>query len=83
MKTTIDLPDNLVRAVTIRAAQQGRTMHVLVAEYIRNGLNAPSHTSQPAHAIPIIPADAQAPLAQMSRDEIVALEKMVTLMGDE
>jgi len=55
----------------------------LGAEYIRNGLNAPSHTSQPAHAIPIIPADAQAPLAQMSRDEIVALEKMVTLMGDE
>lgn len=81
MKTTIDLPDNLVRAITIRAAQQGRMVHDVVAEYIRNGLNVPPHTSQSAHALPIIPADTQAPLAQMSRDEIVALEKMTALMG--
>jgi plasmid stability protein len=74
MKTTIDLPDNLVRAVKIRAAQQGRTVRELVAEYIQSGLNAPVQPTHAAHDLPIIPADAQAPLAQMSRDEIVALE---------
>jgi hypothetical protein len=74
MKTTIDLPDNLVRAVKIRAAQQGRTVRELVAEYIQSGLNAPVQPTVIAHDLPIIPADAQAPLAQMSRDEIVALE---------
>ncbi len=82
MKTTIDLPDNLVRAVKIRAAQQGRTVRELVAEYIQSGLNAPTQPTVTTHDLPIIPANAQAPLAQMSRDEIVALEYHALTSGD-
>ncbi|MEY2847212.1 MAG: hypothetical protein RL076_2758 [Chloroflexota bacterium] len=82
MKTTIDLPDNLVRAVKIRAAQQGRTVRELVAEYIQSGLNAPTQPTVTTHDLPIIPANAQAPLAQMSRDEIVALEYHALASGD-
>lgn len=74
MKTTIDLPDNLVRAVKVRDAQQGRTVHELVAAYIQSGLNAPTQPTITTHDLPIIPADARAALAPMSRDEIVALE---------
>lgn len=38
MKTTLDLPDHLVRQAKQRALQQGRTLRDLVAEYIRQGL---------------------------------------------
>ena len=38
MKVTLDLPDDLMRVVTIRAAQQGRKLEDLLAEIIRTGL---------------------------------------------
>ena len=39
MKTTIDLPDVLVKAARQRALHEGRTFRELVADYIRQGLN--------------------------------------------
>jgi plasmid stability protein len=38
MKTTLDLPDELMRAVKIRAANQGRKMKEVVADLLRQGL---------------------------------------------
>jgi plasmid stability protein len=40
MKTTLDLPDDLMREVKIRAAQEGRKLKDLLAEVIRAGLDA-------------------------------------------
>ncbi len=40
MKTTLDLPDDLMREVKIRAAQEGRKLKDLLAEAIRTGLDA-------------------------------------------
>ena len=42
MKTTLDLPDPLMREVRIRAAQDGRKLKDLVAELLRCGLDASS-----------------------------------------
>jgi hypothetical protein len=39
MKTTLDLPDHLVRQAKQRALAQGCTLRELVAEYIRLGLH--------------------------------------------
>ena len=39
MKTTLDLPDHLMRQVKQRALQQGRPIKELVADYIRQGLH--------------------------------------------
>ena len=39
MKTTIDLPDVLVKAARQRALHEGRTFRELVADGIRQGLN--------------------------------------------
>jgi hypothetical protein len=39
MKTTLDLPDHLMRQVKQRAVQQGRPIKELVADYIRQGLH--------------------------------------------
>ena len=42
MKTTVDLPDDLMREVKILAARQGRELKDLLAEAIRIGLDADS-----------------------------------------
>ncbi|WP_216906335.1 hypothetical protein [Synechococcus sp. CCY 0621] len=47
MKTTLDLPDHLVRQAKQRALQQGRTLKDLVAEYIRQGLHGSTTASVP------------------------------------
>ena len=41
MKTTLDLPDDLMRAVKIRAAERNRRLKDVVAEMLRAGLAAP------------------------------------------
>lgn len=38
MKTTLDLPDALMRAIKVRAAQQDRKLKDVVAELLRRGL---------------------------------------------
>jgi len=48
MKTTLDLPDHLVRQAKQRALQQGRTLKELVADYIRQGLRGGPTLSVPA-----------------------------------
>ena len=86
MKTTIDLPDDLLRAVKIRAAQQGRTLRELVSEYIASGLATPPGQQQPqrnAVAFPIIPTAADAPLATMTRAQIVAFEHEALTEDDD
>ncbi len=41
MKTTLELPDELMRAVKIRAAQENRRLKDVLAEVIRSGLAQP------------------------------------------
>ena len=47
MKTTLDLPDHLVRQAKQRALQQGLTLKELVAGYISQGLHGGASGSVP------------------------------------
>ena len=48
MKTTLDLPEELVREMKIRAATQGRKLRDVAAEVIQIGLrNEPSNAPDP------------------------------------
>jgi hypothetical protein len=38
MKTTLDLPDELMKSVKLRAVEENRTMTDLIAELLRRGL---------------------------------------------
>lgn len=38
MKTTLDLPDDLVRAVKIRAVEENRKLKDVIADLLRRGL---------------------------------------------
>ena len=41
MKTTVELPDDLMREVKLRAVYEGRKLKDIVAELLQKGLDAP------------------------------------------
>ena len=47
MKTTLDLPDALVKEVKVRAVQEGRKLKDAVAELLRRGLAASAVPESP------------------------------------
>lgn len=85
MKTTLDLPDELVREMKLRAVMQGRTLRDLVADFLRQGLGmvAPQPLMPPsgsrveigADGLPIIRGGAEAPARLMSTEALIALEQ--------
>ena len=48
MKMTIDLPEELIKAIKIRAAQEQRTVRELVAAYLTDGLYPSDAAPTPA-----------------------------------
>ena len=87
MKTTLDLPDELVRAMKMRALLQGRTLRDLVTDFLRQGLGmAPqptAHTLAPGgsmlqtapNGLPTIRCNANAPASAMGLQDLLALEQ--------
>lgn len=86
MKTTLDLPDELIREVKLRAVIQRRTVKDIVAEFLRQGLGLPSLTPaehRPASTmvvideggLPIIRCRPHAPATRMSTAELLTLEQ--------
>jgi hypothetical protein len=81
MKTTLDLPDHLVRQAKQRALQQGCSLKDLVAEFIRLGLHGgPSPGASISSAVVSLDTKglpvfrAQAPGALPAIDLAAALE---------
>jgi hypothetical protein len=52
VKTTLDLPDPLMRRVKIRAASEGRKLKELITDLLEKGLDAPSAISLPEGELP-------------------------------
>ena len=57
MKTTLDLPDELVREIKVRAAQQGRKIKDLVAELLRHAIADDRSGTEIRHRVsfPLLP----------------------------
>lgn len=79
MRTTIELPDELYRALKARAALSGVTMRDLVRRYLEQGLKQPGVPSdtrpgqrQPP---PVIIAPQGVPIPALSRAELHRLEE--------
>jgi plasmid stability protein len=85
MKTTFDLPEDLVREVKLRAVLQGRTVKDLIAELLRQGLGmacARSEKTPASHMVkvgenglPVIRCVPDAPATRMSIEELLKLER--------
>ena len=78
MKTTIDLPEDLVREMKCRAVREGRKLREVAEEVFRRGLAAPSPARGPGirHrvSLPIIPAPTGAKPFDLSGHRLLALE---------
>ena len=87
MKTTIDLPDDLVKAVKLRAVNEGRKLREEMADLLRLGLaaarfpaaprkslNSPRVKTDVKSGLPVIVCRASAPARGMSVEQLVALE---------
>lgn len=93
MKTTLDLPDELVREMKMRALMQGRTLRDLATDLLRQGLSkvAPRQASMPPQAapfelsadgIPLFRGRSDAPAAKMTIEQILQLEQDTLLIED-
>ena len=86
MKTTLDIPDELIREVKLRAVMQRRTVKELVADFLRQGLGMmPPEIPGPPSAgsmvevgptgLPVIRCRAAAPATRMSVKKLLQLEQ--------
>lgn len=93
MKTTLDIPDEIMRTAKIRAAEEGRKLKDVVAEALRTGLAFTPPTvdgpkqidtvSDPKTGLPVVAATAQAVGSSFSRQEITDLEAKILDREDE
>ena len=78
MKTTIDLPEELVREMKFRAVREGRKLRDVAEEVFRRGLAAPPLDLVPRErrrvSLPIVPAPAGAKAFELSGDRLLELE---------
>jgi plasmid stability protein len=80
MKTTLDLPDALVKQVKLRALREGRKLKDAVADLLRQGLASSAGTPMPRPTIsidaetglPTIRGAPAAPISTMSAEQIYA-----------
>ncbi len=54
MKTTLDVPDSLMRRVKIRAASEGRKLKEVIADLLEKGMDSPSAETLPDGELPYV-----------------------------
>lgn len=85
MKTTFDLPPDLVRELKLRAVHEGRKLKDVAADLLKRGLAGPETTPKPkpakpkieiqANGLPVVRCAANAPAKRMTAGELLALEQ--------
>jgi plasmid stability protein len=88
MKTTLDLPNELVREMKLRAAHEGRKIKDVVASLLVSGLAAESakRKATPARKgtlkLPLFKCAKNAPARRMSVEQLLALEQATQTQED-
>jgi len=81
MKTTLELPDELMRAVKIRAVNEGRRIKDVMAELIRRGLE------QPVEPRPVVISSVKLPLVRCAHrarpDEELTPDRVAEILQSE
>ncbi len=87
MKTTIDLPSELVRAIKLRALNENRRLKEVVTDLLRSGLKHGGATdSVPQKGrmeFPLFATTRSAPASRMSAEALIALEQNAQLEEDQ
>lgn len=77
MKTTLDLPDALMKQVKLRALQDGRKLKDAVADLLRKGLAVGAQTASPPQR-PVITKDRKTGLPVIACREVPSLQAEAT-----
>ncbi len=85
MKTTLDLPEDLVREMKFRAVREGRKLREVAEEVFRRGMAVPSPVPGTRHRVklPIIPAAVGARPFDLGGDRLLELEMEAEEEGDK
>src|ERR1041384_22458 len=85
MKTTVELPDNLLRQIKLRAVRSGKKLKETIAELLQTGLAASASTTtsaqrpvikfHPESGFPYFEGPSDAPALRMTAAELIAIEK--------
>ncbi len=92
MKTTVELPDNLLRKIRLRAVQSGQKLKDTFVDLLRKGLAAaqpskaagqrPVIKTHPVTGLPYFECPADAPAQYMTTAELIALEQETQFAED-
>ncbi len=83
MKTTLNLPADLLHAIKQRALREGRRLADIAVELMRQGLAQSVPPSRPgkskiviqANGLPVVHCAANAPASDMTAEALIALEQ--------
>lgn len=79
MKTTLDLPDDLVQELKLRSVYERRKMKDVAADALRRGMMA-GDSSPPRRKsikLPLFESGPDAPASNMTAEELIALEQKI------
>ena len=91
MKTTVELPDKLLRQIKLRAVRNGQKLKETIADLLRRGLEAtapsasasrPVIKTHPQTGFPYVECPDDAPAQHMTPAEILAIEQQAQLDED-
>lgn len=74
MRTTIDLPDDILRRAKIAAVERGSSLRQLVIDALRHELEEPSQSRRRRMTNPPVKLAADSPLRTLSPDEVKRLD---------
>lgn len=77
MKTTIEIPDEVMRMIKIKAVKEGYKIKDLVTLLLKNALASSEKTATPPQkgnlAFPLVQCRPNAPITKMSAEEVYKL----------
>lgn len=82
MRTTLDLPDEVLRRAKIAAVERGSSLRQLVIDALRHEIEAPSQSRRRRMTSPPVKLAADAPLRTLSPDEIKRLDSKADMEAE-
>lgn len=74
MRTTLDLPDDLLRKAKIAAVERGCTLRALFAQALERELSQPGPPSQAPPELPVLEVRDDCPVLQLEPDELESID---------
>ena len=74
MRTTLDLPDDVLRRAKIAAAERGSSLRQLVIDALRHEMDSPSQSGLRRMTSAPVKLAADAPLRTLAPDEVKRLD---------